>query len=61
MRNLKKLKGEEMGISIANDMTPKQRENNRELVKEAKQKEQTAGDGKYRVVGPPGKQKIVKM
>ena len=38
-----------------------QRDRVRILVEEAKKQGSDPGDGKYRVVGPPGKEKIVKQ
>ena len=58
MKNLSKLSGKELDISIAHDLTKDQREEQKKLVDEAKHM-QESGDRKFRVVGPPGKMKIV--
>lgn len=59
MKNLGNLGGKGLGISIVNDLTHTQREEQKKLVEEAKHREES-GDGKYRVVGPPGKMKLIK-
>lgn len=67
MTNLRKLKTADetyRRISVAHDLTPRQRENIRKSLDEAKKKHETdGGDGaenyKYRVVGPSTKPRIV--
>lgn len=51
------------GIVIAHDMTAKEREQCRQLVEEAKKKqsEDQSGEYIYRVRGPPGQMKILKL
>ena len=61
MKNLNKLKSLQSRISVVSDMTHKQREEYKALKEEAKVMEAQSGDKKYRVVGPPGRQKIKKI
>ena len=64
MESLYKLKNVEQkfkGVNIAHDMTPKERNECKRLLSEAKQKqaEDSSGEYIYRVRGYPGKMKIV--
>lgn len=66
--HMRSAKDELKGISIAHDMTKKEREECKELVEEAKKKQNEAahdgqGSGEYifRVRGAPGQMKIVKI
>lgn len=68
MRNLHKLKNIDpnnpfSGISVANDMTKTERENNKEMVEKAKEKTDRDPLGKryFLVRGPPWARKIVKI
>lgn len=50
-------------LSVMHDMTPKEREENRSLVVEAKAREaqETSGEWVYRVRGPPSNMQILKL
>ena len=65
MENLTKLgfaKGVFEGVTISHDMTVKEREQCRQLVEEAKKKQNAEqGNFIYRVRGLPGQMKIVKF
>ena len=65
MENVTKLgsaNGEFTGVSISHDMTIKEREQCRELVEEAKKKQnEEQGNFIYRVRGLPGQMKIIKI
>ena len=66
MENANKLrnaKDDFVGVSISHDMTKKERQICRELAKEAKEKQlkDDSGDWVYRVRGPPGQMKVMKL
>ena len=65
MESLYKIKSMEIkfrSIIVAHDMTKKQREECKVLVNEAKEKsENESGDWVYKVRGPPGLMKIVRL
>lgn len=57
MRNLGKLGGKGYRVSIVHDLTRAQREECRKLLQEAKEQDE---EGKFKVVGPPGRMKIAR-
>ena len=60
MRNAKNLKGTPyQQLSLAHDLTKKQREELKNLLEETRDREKS-GEGKYRVVGGPGYLRVVK-
>ena len=59
---LKSAKEVEKNISIAHDMTREERQNNKDLVEEAKKcQNDESGDWLHRMVGPPSDRKIIKV
>ncbi len=49
-------------VSVQNDLTPKQRENEKKLREEAKKKEvEASGEAKFKVRGPPWARRIIKI
>ena len=63
MKNLSKLRDQNLSIVVDHDMTPEERKLNRELYLEAKRQEEADSSGEwiYRVRGPPWGRKVVKL
>lgn len=64
VKDIRDLEEKFKNLSVSNDLTKKQREENRKLVAEAKQKEEEEGQGgryKFKVKGPPWARKVVKI
>lgn len=61
LRNLKGAADNISGISVSHDMSQEERAVTKNLVAEAKQKELADPANRYRVRGPPGAQRIVRL
>ena len=66
MKNIKKLSNAHKKfarISIVHDMTSKEREDNRQRVQEAKEKNdlEISGEFKHIIVGPPWERKVIRV